>query len=91
MIKVYHNPDFLNSQLTGEIPSLASCELVAEINHLSLHDAFLATQHTGVSWTEKNNVKHLRPGKEERSTSWGDLMTLQGKTFYIKSAGYKEI
>ena len=84
MIKVYHNPNFINKNPQD----FMKAELVAEVMDDDLEVAYMLTNHIDESWWKHPNVKCI---KESRSTSVGDFMVKDGEWYIVAPVGFDKI
>ncbi len=96
MIKVYHNPNFLNDCLRQDSVkeiSLSNLTLVANIDVHDLESAFTLSQNEPprVNWLSNPGVYCLLNESGVRSTSWGDFFEINGKVFMVLGIGFKEV
>ena len=89
MIKVYHNDMFLAYILN---PSLKknTVHLVAEVDTDDLDEAFRLTNNIMHLWVINNGVKAVE-GVQHRSTSVGDLLEWNDKSYVVESVGFREL
>ena len=89
MIKVYHNDMFLAYILN---PSLKknNLHLVAEVDTNDLDEAYRLTNNITNSWIINKGVKAVE-GVQHRSTSVGDLLECNGKSYVVESVGFREL
>ena len=89
MIKVYHNDMFLAYILN---PSLKknTVHLVAEVDTDDLDEAFRLTNNITHLWVINKGVKAVE-GVQHRSTSVGDLLEWNGKSYVVESVGFREL
>ena len=93
MIKVYHNPQFLDNPflrdpiIAAEIAGSKDLELVANVDTNDLNKAFSLTNHIETDWRENEGVTFV--GKfNSRSTSVGDVFELDGVRHVVAACGF---
>lgn len=100
MIRVYHNPQFLEYQfkpfeVTTRIDYLKlkariSIHTCARVDTDSLDVAFELTNHIDKPWFDNDKVTCLN--RKARSTSVGDFMMMEDGTIYIvEGIGFRKI
>jgi hypothetical protein len=83
MIKVFHNPNYMEIVSGRWIPTSLPMDLVlvAEVNTNNMTEAYAFTQHwEGESWATHPRVHCV---KESRSTRVGDFMQDSIGVFYV--------
>ena len=88
MIRVYHNAKFLDCGLTVHIPEIEDLTLVAVVDTNDLEEAYKLTNHIDHKWWLNNEVVKV---KESRSTSVGDIMVRNGKTYQVCTFSFTEL
>lgn len=97
MITVIHNSRFTDfsflegSELQAEAAKLTDAELTkaADVDTDDLDVAFRLTNNIDRAWTCNEGVTPTMDSR--RSTSVGDIMTIDGKRFMVASVGFVEL
>ncbi len=82
MIKVYHNPEFLNYSSSKSSIDMNQLIHVATLDVSSLEDAYIATQNTDEPW---------QPETFARSTSVGDVMEKDQQFYVVDNCGFEPL
>lgn len=94
MIRVYHNPNFLDYTISHPTPAkimrdYRESKIVAIVPGDSLDNAFTQTNNINQLWTKNPLITVLVP--EARSTSAGDFMRRGNEIFLIEAIGFRKI
>lgn len=88
MIKVYHNPDFMEFVM-NETVDLKKLVAVAAVNTQDFEEAFKLTNHIHHDWT--TNPRVIAIGDFHRSTSVGDVMEQDNEKFVVLPIGFVKL
>ncbi|RDV11899.1 hypothetical protein DXT99_23635 [Pontibacter diazotrophicus] len=93
MIEVYHRVNYEpNIVLEADVQiNQEDYEAVAEIDSDAVGDAWNLTQNGYSSWVKGRHVKALLPGDSRRSSSIGDVFSVNGQLQVILFEGYAPI
>jgi len=93
MIEVFHRKDYSPNIIFEkdlEI-KLADYEKVAEIDTEYVGDAWHLTQNSDRSWIKRNEVKLIGSEPDYRSSSIGDVFSINGRLQVVLPEGYSYI
>lgn len=88
MITVYHS-ESMHDHFGNKEPIATDLNKVAVVNTTDLEEAFKLTNHIEEDWTLNEGVTPLV--FRARSTSCGDVMVKDGKTYLVAMCGFKEV
>lgn len=96
MIKIYHNPNFLDNPflrdetVAVQIASSPELQHVANLDTDDINKAFELTNHIDHDWRENDGVTFVGT-KDPRSSSVGDVFEKDGIKFVVAACGFIEV
>lgn len=94
MVKVYLNPDFtLDSFLVNGDVKIENLQHVADVDAMSVEEAFEVCQNTDGSWLNNPSVHRAQNiiTEDVRSIGPGDVLEKDGEWYQIGPIGFKKI